>query len=309
MSYKVDLHAHWFHPDFVAQFDALSGRKAFPVHAPNLAHRIADLDASGINVQVIGLGHNQPYFADQGAALGLARFANDLYAAELPQYGGRLKAFGAIALPHVQASIDEAKRCLDDLGFYGIGVGTTALGRSLDDPEFDPLWAELDRRGTTVFVHPVGAPEAASAGLDAFFLGPKIGGPQEMTTCALHLTVGGVTTRFPNIKWVMAAMGGTIAFVYRRFEEITECLNQTQWLANDPKAELRKLFYDTALSDDPRVLDFHIEMFGADNLVLGTDSERVPTAEWIRRLERPGVMDAKTWDRILGGTAKEKLGL
>lgn len=308
MTKVIDVHAHWFPPEYCELFERLGGRKAWPVHGSDLSTRVADLDTGGIDIQVIGVGHNQPYFADELVSIECARFINDLYFKETKKYGGRIKAFGAIALPHVEASLDELKRCLDDLHFEGIGLGTSAVGRSLDDPKFEPIWAELDKRKTTVFLHPTGAPETVNVGLDAFMLGPKIGGPQEMTNAAIHLVTSGVTRRYPGIKWILATMGGTLPYIWRRFEEISECLNQTQWLEGNPRDELKKFFYDTTLTDDVRVIEFAAETFGVGQLVLGTDSPRLPTADWIGRL-RKSSFSAAEFEGILGGTAQSKLGL
>ncbi|WP_156935130.1 amidohydrolase family protein [Pseudonocardia spinosispora] len=307
----IDVHAHYFPPAFTEAFARFSGgRKAWPEHPAQLDDRLSDLDAAGLERQLIGLGHNQPYFADADGSTEVSRLANDLYADAVAPWGGRLGAFGAIPLPHIDAAVAEAARCLDDLGFAGIGIGTTALGRSLSDPVFEPLWSELDRRGTTVFVHPVGTPDTVSTGLDSYLLGPKLGGPQEAGLAAIHLVVSGVTRRFPSIRWIISPMGGTVPYLWRRFEEITECLRQTQWLVDDLRGELRTLYYDTSLTDDPQVYRFMVDSLGADRLVLGTDAPRVTATDWIGRVRTATAgLGAADLERVLGGTARDELKL
>lgn len=307
----IDVHAHYFPPAFTEAFAKHgNGRKAWPEHPVELDSRISDLDSAELDRQVIGLGHNQPYFDDAAASLEVARLANDLYADTVSRWHGRLGAFGAIPLPHVELAAAEAARCLDDLGFAGIGIGTTALGRSLSDPLFEPLWADLDRRGTTVFVHPVGSPDTLSTGLESYLLGPKFGGPQEAGLAAIHLVVSGITRRFPSIRWIIAPMGGTVPYLWRRFEEITECLGQKEWLVDDLRGELRTLYYDTSLTDDPQVYRFMLESMGADRLVLGTDAPRVTATDWIGRLRTASAgLGTTDLERVLGGTARDKLKL
>ncbi len=181
-------------------------------------------------------------------------------------------------------AIAEAIRCLDELHFIGIGIGTTAVGTSLDDPAHEELWAELNRRRAVVFVHPVGTPDTFSTGLDAFHMGPKYGGPMEATLAVTHLVVSSVTQRHPDIKWIIGVMGGSIGYLWRRFEEITQSLHQDQWLAADPAQELRKLYYDTTLTDDPAAIRLFADTFGADRLVLGTDAPRVRAGDWVDRI-------------------------
>ncbi|MFI5612619.1 amidohydrolase family protein [Amycolatopsis sp. NPDC051903] len=228
----IDVHAHWFPPALVSEF-ASHGLKVWPAHPESLSSRADELGADGFSSQVLGLGHNQPYLPDAAAALRCAQFANDLYADVV---GGPFAAFGTVPLPHPESSASEAVRCLDDLGFAGIGVGTTALDASLDDPRFDELWSELDSRAAVVFVHPVGV---QVTGLDAFFMGPKHGGPLESTIAATRLVVSGVTRRFPRIRWIVSPMGGALGFLWRRFEEMTQSLGHDEWLATDPARNSR----------------------------------------------------------------------
>ena len=306
----IDVHAHYFPPTFTEAFARHgSGRKAWPEHPAGLDDRVKDLDSAGLDRQVLGLGHNQPYFDDRSASSEVARLSNDLYAETVRRWDGRFTAFGAIPLPHIDEAVAEAVRCLDDLGFVGIGIGTTALGRSLSDPVFEPLWTELDRRGTTVFVHPVGTPDTASTGLESYLLGPKFGGPQEAGLAAIHLVVSGLTRRCPSIRWIIAPMGGTAPYLWRRFEEISESLGQTDWLVDDLRGELRKLYYDTTLTDDPDVYRFMMQSLGADRLVLGTDAPRVTATDWIGRLRSASGLGDAELKRVLGGTAQNDLML
>jgi 6-methylsalicylate decarboxylase len=306
----IDVHAHYFPPVFTASFaEHGAGRRAWPEHPVPLDGRVLDLDEAGVERQVLGLGHNQPYFADLGDSVTVARLANDLYAETIGAWDGRLGAFGAVPLPHVDEAVAEAVRCLDDLGFSGIGLGTTAMGRSLSDPAFEPLWTELDRRGTTVFVHPVGTPDTASTGLEAYMMGPKFGGPQEAGLAAMHLVVSGVTRRFPAIRWIVAPMGGTAPFLWRRFEEITECLHQEDWLVEDLRGELQKLYYDTSLTDDPLVYRLVLDEVGAGRLVLGTDAPRVTAADWTGRVRSASGLGDADLQRVLEGTARDDLKL
>jgi aminocarboxymuconate-semialdehyde decarboxylase len=299
----IDVHAHWFPPALVAEFDRVLGRAVWPEHPVELSARIDDQEAAGVALQIIGLGHNQPYGRDAAASRHCARYANDLYAEAVSRFPGRLGVFGTLPLPHTGYALAEAVRCLDDLGFAGIGVGTTADGRSLDDPSFEELWAEFDRRQTVVFVHPVGTPDTFSTGLDAFMMGPKYGGPMEATIATTRLVVSGVTRRYPAIRWIIAPMGGTIAYLWRRFEEITESLGQSQWMTNEPQQELKKLYYDTTLTDDAAAIRFFADSVGADRLVLGTDAPRVRAGDWAARVKAVPGFSAGQMQSILAGTA------
>ncbi len=310
----IDVHAHYFPPAFTEAFERLSGgRKAWPQHPVSLDDRAASLTAAGVDVQVNGLGHNQPYFADAAASVECARIANDVYAKAFAPYGGRLAAFGAIPLPHPQQAIDEASRCLDELGFAGIGVGTSAVGRTIDDPSFEPVWAALDKRKTTVFVHPVGTPDTFIIGADGFQMGPKLGGPHEAAVATLRLVCSGVTTRYPSIKFVIAAMGGTLPYLWPRFTEMSIGALKSGAVKfqtdGDPTDALRRVYFDTALSNTVTGFNVTAELVGAGQIVLGTDVPRIPAADWINAIRGWEGLSPSVLEGVLGRTAREKLGL
>ncbi len=303
-----DLHAHYFPPAFTAAFERLGGRKAWPEHPTGLDERAAALAEAGVTRQVVGLGHNQPYFADADASAECARIANDLYAEAIAPHD-RIGAFGCVPLPHVDAALAETARCLDELRFDGIGLGTTALGRTLDDPELEPLWAELNRRKVTVFLHPVGTPDVATTGMDAYMMGPKFGGPHEATIATARIVLSGLTQRHPHIRFIVAPLGGTLPYLWRRFEEMSEVHIKAGRLSfgleGDPLDELRKIYYDTSLSDAAGPFQLVADLVGIDQIVLGTDDPRVRPADWIAAIQAiPGVDD-----RVLVDNGRRALGL
>ena len=310
----IDVHAHYFPPAFTEAFERLSGgRKAWPQHPAGLDERAAAAEAAGVDVQVIGLGHNQPYFKDAAASVECARLANDIYAKAIAGYGGRLAAFGAIPLPHPQEAVDEIKRCMDELGFVGIGLGTSGPGHTIDHPSFEPVWKELDRRKTTVFVHPVGTPDTFIIGADGFQMGPKLGGPHEAGVATLRLVLSGVTTRYPSIKFIIAPLGGTLPYLWPRFEEMSIAALKSGAVKfevkGDPADELKRLYYDTTLSNTVTAYDLVKELVGPGQIVLGTDVPRVPPADWINAIRAWPGLSQQELEGILGRNAREKLGL
>ena len=91
-----------------------------------------------------------PYFEDETHAVEAARAINDLYADLVRRYPTRFAAFAATPLPHIDAALAEMEHALDQLHMVGVTVATSVLGRSLADPELEPLFAELDRQGPPV---------------------------------------------------------------------------------------------------------------------------------------------------------------
>jgi aminocarboxymuconate-semialdehyde decarboxylase len=107
---------------------------------------------------------------------------NDVCAAS----NGRLLGFGVLSLPgaSVAHTVGELARICTDLPHIrGVILGTYGLGKGLDDPALDPLWATLEATGLVAFVHPhygVGAPELMSG--YGHILPLALGFPFETTT-------------------------------------------------------------------------------------------------------------------------------
>ena len=63
----------------------------------------------------------------------------------------------------------------------------------------EPLFAELDRRGTVLYLHPAG--NAACSPLISEHHGTwSVGAPVEDTISALHLITHGIPSRYPRMK-------------------------------------------------------------------------------------------------------------
>jgi aminocarboxymuconate-semialdehyde decarboxylase len=214
-------------------------------------------------------------------------------------------------LPHLDASLTELERCLDTLGMVGVTIGCSVAGRHLDDAAFDPFFAELDRRATVVFLHPVGA--GVLEGQDPYGLTWMVGAPLEDTIAVLRLVMSGLTTRYPNIRIIVPHLGGTLPFLLERLDyssEIQRSLGRLQGWEGQLSTHLRRLWYDT-VSTHPEALRCACGSFGADRLLLGTDFPYL----WGPRLRRcvtyieEAGLGADATTAILGDNAASLLGL
>ncbi|MFJ4840652.1 amidohydrolase family protein [Streptomyces sp. NPDC088746] len=270
----VDVHAHHLPAVLGERFTELSGRPYPLRHSEDQSRRIADLDRAGVDQQVLGLGAVQPYWPDRRAAVDGARFANDLYARIVADHGGRLRAFGAVPLPHTEDAVAEAIRCLDDLLFAGIGLGCSADGVPLDAPRFDPFWAELDARSAVVHLHP-GVANNLGVGVAEYpmLLGPVFGSPAEEAIAVTRLALAGVMTRFPRVRLLIGGMGGNLLVARSKLAESLErgAQHGDRFEASEVLSALDGLWFDTS-SIDPVLTLAARRADAIDRLVFGSDS-------------------------------------
>jgi aminocarboxymuconate-semialdehyde decarboxylase len=316
---RIDVHAHYFPDEYVNYIARIlgtaaadPGRRAPGTHI-DLDERFALMDSAGIDMQVLSASALHPYAEDRGDAVTGARLANDLYADVCRRYPARFAAFGAVPLPHVDAALAEVERCLDQLGFVGITTGCSVAGRPLDDPAFEPFWAELDRRGCVLFLHPMGM--GFGGELAAYNLDWMIGAPFEDSVAAMRLVLSGITTRYPRICVIVPHLGGTLPFLMGRIGHNTasqraEAGRPAVHFAGTLRENLRRLWYDT-VNHEPTALQCACAVLGADRLLLGTDFPYAIGDRFrgcVRYVEAAGLSAAET-EAILGGTAQAMLGL
>src|SRR5258708_30641415 len=87
----------------------------------------------------------------------LACAMNELFAEIVARHPTRFGAFAVLPLDDMDASIEEMIYALDVLKLDGVSSSTHVAGAYLGDFRFDAWFAEMNRRGATLFVHPVPA--------------------------------------------------------------------------------------------------------------------------------------------------------
>ncbi|HEY7061487.1 MAG TPA: amidohydrolase family protein [Chloroflexota bacterium] len=312
----IDVHAHHFPVDYIELVREKGGQysesaRTLPGAQLPLDERVDMLADVGIDLQVLSVSQHQPYLEREADAVDAARMANDIYADVCRGHKGRFKAFVAVPLPHVEAALAELERGLDTLAFLGVTLGCSINGRPLDEPSFEPFWAELDRRGTVVFLHPVGL--GVLEGEDKYGLTWMIGAPVEDTVAALRLVLSGITSRYPRIRFIVPHLGGILPFLAQRIENsgsIGQSLGRMTGQSGSPREHFRRLWYDT-VNSHPEALACTCGSFGADRVLLGTDFPYLYGPKLKRCLtyvEDAGLSAAEV-EGILGGNAEALLGL
>jgi len=109
-------------------------------------------------------------------------------------------------MPHVDAALTEISRAIDELGMVGLTMNTSILDRAITDPEFEPVFAELDRRGAILYLHPVGN-GACSPLVSEHHITWMVGAPFEDTIAAMQLITSGHLQKYPAVKIICSHLG------------------------------------------------------------------------------------------------------
>ncbi|MCJ0765556.1 amidohydrolase family protein [Variovorax terrae] len=235
----------------------------------NLAERLADMDAMGVDVQVLSPSPTQYYYwADPDLAQDVVRLQNEHIAAECARHPERLAGLGTVALQHPRLAAEQLAHAMRELGLKGVEISASVNGRELADPSLEPFWARASELGALVFIHPLGT--SLGERVNRHYLANTIGQPLETTIALSELIFGGVLDRHTGVKLVAAHGGGYLPAYFGRSQHAHQVRPEAQAMQHAPRDYLRRIWFDT-LVYEPEVLRHLVEVVGAAQLVVGTD--------------------------------------
>jgi aminocarboxymuconate-semialdehyde decarboxylase len=240
----------------------------------DLQTRVESLEARRVDTQLISPLLNVVSWAGGAAGAELCRLVNKQTAALVSQGEGRLGGMVSPPLGEPEQAADEIRRAVDTYGFRGATIGTSAGGRPLDDPAYEPMWETLERLGLLVFMHPMPVPGFERFG--QWRLAALVAFPFETTLAVTRLIFSGVLERHPGLRLVLCHGGGNLAFLRGRLDT---AYFATGWeaepacrehITRPPSAFYRQLYYDSVVGS-PESLRFLVDLVGADRVLFGTD--------------------------------------
>jgi 5-carboxyvanillate decarboxylase len=179
--------------------------------------RIADMDASGIDVQVLSLTSPGVQVFDAATANSLAASSNDELAAAIARYPTRFVGLAACAPQDPRAAAKEIERGVTQLKLRGVIINSHTRGERLDDPKFWDIFAAAEALDVPVYLHPNAPPrDMIGPYLDAGLDGAVFGFQAETGLHMLRIIVAGVFDRFPKLKMIIGHCGEALPFwLYR----------------------------------------------------------------------------------------------
>ena len=281
-----------------------------------IERRIEHMNQLGIDIHILTIPAPAADRFEGQDAVRLARIANDAIASITRKYSKRFIGFFTLPTCSIQDSLDELERAVNELGLKGFGCFANLNGQPLDREELFPIYERLAKYRLPVYVHPTAPLATEATGIDIM---PTLifGWAFDSTVAMTRLVYGRVLERFPEINFVVADVGGVLAFFAQRAINIytgrTEEIRQRYGLKENPLDSFKRFYVDTA--DHPAsTLKCVKDFFGVDQLVLGTNYPYGPeegcllvknSLKAVDGLEL-GVAEKQ---KILGGNAARVLGI
>ncbi|GIX48090.1 MAG: 2-hydroxy-3-carboxy-6-oxo-7-methylocta-2,4-dienoate decarboxylase [Candidatus Tectimicrobiota bacterium] len=244
-------------------------RNCDPEQLWNLERRLRDMDAAGVEVQVLSPPPFLLFYAlPSHTAQEYARRFNAALAEITTARPDRFRGMATVPLQDPERAAAELEYAITELGLHGVEIGTNVNGLNLDEPRFAPFFETVQRLAVPVFVHPHAV--AGQERLQRYYLGNLIGNPLDTTICIASLIFGGVLDAFPGLKLIFAHGGGQAPYLVGRWDRGHAVRPECQALPQPPSAYLQRLYFDT-LCHRPQALHYLLLTVGASRLVLGTD--------------------------------------
>ena len=276
MSHRIDFQHHALPPAYVAAIGAerigqmiVSGRS--PDWSP--AASVAAMDRNGIRLALLSISAPGLEGLAPAAAAEMARICNDAMAEARARHPGRFGFFLCLPLPETEAALAELARGLDELGADGVCLMTRYGAAYQGDPAFDPLMAELDRRGTLVHIHPTAEPGPAKL---PHLPAATLEFPFETTRAAANLVLSGTLSRFARIRFILSHAGGTVPMLAERISRLERRPDIAAKVPEGVLPLMRRFWFDTALSASPRTFAALRNLVGADRILFASDYPFAP---------------------------------
>jgi predicted TIM-barrel fold metal-dependent hydrolase len=210
------------HPQVAAGFDRLINQLC------DLGdRRIEEMDAAGIDMQVLSLTAPGVEQLDAPEAVALAREVNGRLAEAVQQHPSRFAGFAALPTPSPDIAADELERTVRTYGFKGALINGHARGRYLDEAFFWPILERAAALQVPLYLHPTVPPQAV---IKASYVGnfaPELtvglasaawGWHIETAIHVLRLILSGAFDRYPSLQLIIGHLGETLPFMLPRLD-------------------------------------------------------------------------------------------
>lgn len=302
----ITLEEHFLTPEVMRATDPLrDAGLAVTYHDEKLkarlldigAGRIADMDAAGIDFQVLSLVVCGVELLERSEAVAVAHDTNEQVAAAMRSHPTRFGGFATLALQDPDKAAAELERCVSKHGFAGALINGMTDGVFLDDPRYTPVLEVAESLGAPIYIHPAPLPRSIRETYYEKLPGHRgdlmsagaWGWHSEVAVQSLRMIASGALDRFPKLKLIIGHMGENIPFALTRTDSILSNSEVTWSFTRVPQygafaplqrrvAEyFRENFYITSsgfFTLPP--LQMTMDVFGLDHLMFSIDYPFIP---------------------------------
>lgn len=313
----IDLEAHFYTKDYIrflrrrtdypweevldnGRFKLHLGPNVWAPRSPQLEedlldigqNRIEEMDADGVDIQVLSLAIPgcEQFESTDGTAL--ARDTNDELAEILKTYPDRFVGLAALAPQDPEGAADELERCVQKLGMKGAKINSHCRQEYLDAPHYRPLFERAETLGVPIYLHPT-IPSSQILEPYGQFGFPLAGAPfgfqAETSLHTMRLIYSGLFDKYPKLKIVLGHLGEGLPFWLYRIDFYW----LKPWIAPEIKPPAQRkpseyirdnfLFTSSGMHFTPAIMCAYLAV-GGDNIAFGADTPFEKSKEALENL-------------------------
>lgn len=313
----IALEEHYYDAGLTALWDSDNNRRR-PSHTVERLlevgeKRIAEMDAAGIDIQVLSHGAPSTQRLDPETAVTVAREVNDRLHALIKAKPSRFRGFAALPTPDPAAAADELDRAVSELGFKGAMIHGLTNDAFIDEVRFWPIFERAQNLDVPIYLHPARPHQNV---IDAYYgdmakrfpaiLGAGWGFTVETATAGLRLILSGLFDHCPDVKIILGHLGESLPFMVWR---VDQAFNRPGNAGVAFRDIFCRNFYITTSGffSDPALL-CSIQEIGVDHILFSIDwpfVENRPGADWFEATS----ISASDKEKILNGNARRILNM
>jgi aminocarboxymuconate-semialdehyde decarboxylase len=232
--------------------------------------RIDECDSQNVNVQVLS---TVPvlfnYWAKAADCADTSKFLNDGIAEIVGKHPKRFIGLGTVPMQDTNLAIKELKRC-KEIGLAGVQIGSNVNQVNLGEPQFFDFFQACEEFSMSVFIHPWEM--LGESDMQKYWLPWLVGMPAETSRAICSLIFSGVLEKCKDLRICFAHGGGSFPATIGRIEHGFQVRRDLVAVDNqiNPRKYLTKIYYDS-LVHEPQMLDYLVNLVGAERIALGTD--------------------------------------
>lgn len=289
----IDVHNHWYPVQYLRVLAEHGGRCGWElVHSQdgtpvirsvrgyifrctratnNPETRVAEMDEGGLETQIMSISEPWVDFLPPPQSAKLAQLVNEDIAMACERFPGRLEGMATVPMNDVDSAVDEIRRAVSELGLKGVIVPTRVNGEeTISVNKHYPVFDISSRLGIPVFIHPALPP--GSETMRENLTGLMVGYPSETTLVVADLLLGGLLDRLPQLKILLADLGGALPFVAGRMLRFYEAFGELRKkMAHEPFHYLKMMYYENGAAAHPTAMDYLYHCVGPDHIMLGSN--------------------------------------
>ena len=225
----IALEEHYFDPSIAEEYNDKTGFAGTPVRKKldDLYDlRIKEMDASGIDIQVLSQGAPgvQRFEPDKAVALAIA--ANDRLRETCQRHPERFAGFTTLPSPAPQAAADELERTVKDYGFKGGMIHGLTNGEFIDQKKYWPIFERAEQLDVPIYLHPaVPHPDVVKAYYADYLskfpslLTAAWGFTVETATAGIRMVLSEVFDEYPKLQIILGHLGEGLPFLLWRISD------------------------------------------------------------------------------------------